>query len=314
MKRSAEAKNPLSPAAEIFRAVPDAESAVSFGAAGEKVFAAALELNDPLERRQYIDRVCAGNALLRQEVESLLAAHEQNGNFLEHPAAAPAGPSTCVSNIGESITFSPSFTARSFGDYELIEEIARGGMGVVYKARQLRLNRLVAVKMILAGRLAGAADIKRFRIEAEAAASLAHPNIVRIYEVGEHEGQPFFSMHYVEGRSLHRIVEDEPWKLDDGKAAAVLIAKVARAVHFAHVRGIVHRDLKPGNILVDSQGEPQITDFGLAKLLSSESTLTQSGSVMGTPSFMAPEQAAGSFTISLPRLTSTAWAQSFTIY
>jgi serine/threonine-protein kinase len=149
--------------------------------------------------------------------------------------------------------------------------------------------------MILAGRLADEKEVKRFRLEAEAAASLAHPNIVSIYEVGEYDGQPYFSMRYVEGRSLHRIVEDGSWKLDDGRAAARLLAKVARAVHFAHERGIVHRDLKPGNILLDAQGEPHITDFGLARLLSSDSTLTLSGSIMGTPSFMAPEQAAGKF-------------------
>jgi serine/threonine-protein kinase len=273
--------------------MPDDRSNIK-APSGEQIFESALEMTDPPRRRQYLDRVCAGNAALRQEVESLLAAHQRAGNFLSAPTAQARDTSTFVLRSGTGMGSSPA-VPRTFRDYELLEEIARGGMGVVFKARQLSLNRPVAVKMILAGSLASENEVRRFRLEAAAAARLAHPNIVGIYEVGEHEGQPYFSMRYVEGRSLHRIVEDGTWKMDNCPGAAQLLAKVARAVHFAHERGIVHRDLKPGNILLDGQGEPHITDFGLARLLASDSSLTLSGVVMGTPSFMAPEQAAGKF-------------------
>jgi serine/threonine-protein kinase len=192
-----------------------------------------------------------------------------------------------------SSSVAPGFKVRYFGDYELIEEIARGGMGVVFKARQVSLNRIVAVKMILAGRFARETDVKRFHAEAEAVANLNHPNIVSIHEVGEQEGHHYFSMPFIEGASLAVLVESGQWALDEGRRSARLLAQVAHAVQHAHEQGILHRDLKPGNILVDATGVPHVTDFGLAKRVAGDSSLTLEGAVLGTPSFMAPEQAAG---------------------
>jgi WD40 repeat protein len=179
---------------------------------------------------------------------------------------------------------------RYFGDYELLREIARGGMGVVYRARQVSLNRPVALKMILAGQLASDDEVKRFYMEAEAAANLDHPGIVPIYEIGEHEGQHFFSMGFVEGTSLAAKVADGPLP---PREAATMTMKVAEAVQFAHEKGVIHRDLKPANVLLDAQGQPKVTDFGLAKKLKADSGLTHTGQVMGTPSYMPPEQAEG---------------------
>ena len=180
-----------------------------------------------------------------------------------------------------------------FGDYELLEEIGRGGQGVVFRARQKSLNRIVALKVIGLGQWATKAHLKRFRLEAEAAASLDHPCIVPIYEVGERDGQCYFSMKFVEGGQLDEVVKHTPMSL---RQAAELIAKMARTVHHAHEHGILHRDIKPGNILLDANGEPHLTDFGLARLVESESTVTRTLEVLGTPSYMAPEQAAGNNT------------------
>jgi WD40 repeat protein len=186
-------------------------------------------------------------------------------------------------------------TVRYFGDYELRGEIARGGMGVVYRARQISLDRPVAVKMILAGQLATAVDVQRFQREAEAVARLDHPNIVSIYEVGEHQGQHFFSMKLVDGGNLNHHL---PRYANDERAAARLIAETSRAVLHAHQRGILHRDLKPSNILIDTQGNPHVTDFGLAKQMTALADqpavdATQSGAIVGTPEYMSPEQARG---------------------
>jgi tetratricopeptide (TPR) repeat protein/predicted Ser/Thr protein kinase len=180
--------------------------------------------------------------------------------------------------------------ARRFGDYQLLEEIARGGMGVVYKARQVSLNRTVAVKMILAGQLAGPAEVQRFRGEAEAAANLNHPNIVAIHEIGQQGGQHFFSMDYVEGQNLAQFVGQKPLP---PREAAKYLKTIAEAIQYAHERGILHRDLKPSNILIDQSGQPRITDFGLAKRMQEDSDLTSSGQVLGSPNFMPPEQALG---------------------
>ncbi len=181
---------------------------------------------------------------------------------------------------------------RPFGSYELLEEIARGGMGIVYKARQVALNRQVALKVIGGGELASPDFVKRFRTEAEAAAGLDHPNIVPIYEIGEFEGQPFFSMRLIEGATLlERVGKVEAAEAQ--RRVAALMASLARAVHFAHQRGIIHRDLKPNNVLLDAKGEPYLTDFGLAKLVEQQSAITRTVAVLGTPSYMAPEQARG---------------------
>jgi serine/threonine protein kinase len=179
---------------------------------------------------------------------------------------------------------------REFGDYYLLSEVARGGMGVVYRALQKGLNRLVALKMILAGRLANPDDLQRFLTEAEAAARLQHPNIVAVHEVGEVDGQYFFSMEYIEGPSLAQKLAPGPLP---SREAARYARTVARAVHHAHQHGILHRDLKPSNILLDPADEPHVTDFGLAKKLGGDPGHTRTGAVMGTPSYMSPEQAAG---------------------
>jgi serine/threonine-protein kinase len=254
-------------------------------------------LNDILH--SYLQAVDAGHAPDRQE---LLHRHPEFASELEayfhdqdqmdqvakamqpEPAESPTIPPEQAPGLA------PGIHVRYFGDYELIAEIARGGMGVVWKARQLSLNRVVALKMILAGQLASTADVQRFHREAEAAANLDHPHIVPIYEVGAHEGQHYFSMKLLERGSVAQHLDRYR---HDPRAAARLLATVARAVHYAHKRGILHRDLKPANILLDAKGVGHVTDFGLARRVAAESGLTLSGAIVGTPSYMPPEQAAG---------------------
>jgi outer membrane protein assembly factor BamB len=177
---------------------------------------------------------------------------------------------------------------RFFGDYELLSEIARGGMGVVYKARQQSLDRVVAVKMILSGQLASPAEMQRFYTEAKTAAGLQHPNIVAIHEVGRHGDQHYFSMDYVEGRNLAELVREAPLS---SRQAARYVKVVADAIHYAHQHGVLHRDLKPSNVLIDVFDQPRVTDFGLARRADGGPGLTATGAVLGTPSYMPPEQA-----------------------
>lgn len=220
-------------------------------------------------------------------------------------ASGPRNPT--VSSLGSAATepserFSRAGVLQRFGDYELVSEIARGGMGVVYRARQLSLNRDVAVKLILAGQLASPESLQRFRLEAQAAAQLHHPGIVRIYEIGEHDTQHFFSMELIDGVSLAECLD--AFRLDQQAAAAErsvqerriaqLISRVAKALDFAHQHGVLHRDVKPSNILIDEDEQPHLTDFGLAKLTGrTQSGLTLSNAVLGTPGYLSPEQATG---------------------
>ena len=209
------------------------------------------------------------------------------GDFGESSSISAETPSQAAASTPD---FLIGGAVRQIGDYLLEEEIARGGMGVVYRARQRSLNRLVAVKMLLGGAFAGIQFLARFRREATSAARLRHPNIVPIFEIGEHEGHAYFSMELVEGGTLSTLLHEGP--LPPQRAAELLVA-LADAVHYAHEQGILHRDLKPANILLDADRRPRITDFGLASDTAANGGLTITGDVLATPAYMAPEQAKG---------------------
>ncbi len=219
----------------------------------------------------------------------------ESGNAVDSEEAGSGFDVTVDSDPGAggvvaNSSIKSSDRVKYFGEYELLSEIARGGMGVVYKARQVKLNRIVALKMILSGEFAGSEAVKRFHSEAEAAANLDHPGIVPIYEIGEHAGQHYFSMGFIDGPSLQGKLNAGPMPAKD---AARLCRKIAEAVAYAHSKNVIHRDLKPANVLIDVNGEPKVTDFGLAKKVEGDSGLTRTGAVMGTPSYMPPEQALG---------------------
>ena len=259
----------------------------------EKIFHEALKRPAGAERDTYLEATCAGDIRWLARVERLLAMHDRAGSFFDKSEGDGENAEATLVDPdmhAQAPVYQSGTRLRYFGDYELIEEITRGGMGVVYKARQTKLKRIVAIKMILAGQLASEEDVRRFHTEAEAAAKLDHPGIVPIYEIGEHGGQHYFSMGFVEGKSLGEELREGPWP---EREAAELVKSIAEAVAYAHGEGVIHRDLKPGNILLDSDGQPRITDFGLARKLDEDSALTVSGQILGTPSYMPPEQAAG---------------------
>src|SRR3984893_2503170 len=195
-----------------------------------------------------------------------------------------------LNEYDETVGSSAARMPMEFDDYELLKEIGRGGQGVVYRARQKSLNRTVALKVIGVGRWGTKAHMRRSRLEAEAAAGLNHPSIVPIHEIGERDGCCYFSMNLVEGGQLDEVVKRQAMSI---RRAVELIAKLARTVHYAHEHGILHRDIKPGNVLLDKEGEPHLTDFGLARLVETESNVTRTTEMLGTPSYMAPEQANG---------------------
>lgn len=227
--------------------------------------------------------------------EALLEFFRDHDKMMSHRDHSASGS---VVSPADSPTLAPGGFADTslrelpceFGDYHLLGEIDRGGMGVIYKARQTSLDRIVALKMIKSGQLANDQEIARFHLEAEAAASLDHAAIVSIHEVGERQGMHFFSMQYIEGCTLASRLADGPMSPHE---AASLVMKIARAVEYAHSHGVIHRDLKPANVLLDRDGEPHLADFGLAKRLTHDTNLTATGQILGTPAFMAPEQASG---------------------
>jgi len=290
----------------------------------------AVESGQPIEREQFIREHAEFADELREffadksRLDELAGRGEPDLPVAACHIDAPTLPPESITRLDAPTLDSvaprdaaprPGAIIRYFGDYELLEEIARGGMGVVYKARQVKLNRIVAIKMILSGQLASKEDVQRFYTEAEAAAGLDHPGIVPIYEVGEHDGQHYFSMGFVDGQSLSSRIADGPLP---PREAADLLHRVSDAVQYAHDRGVIHRDLKPANILLQRSAvrsqksalgrtesstdlcsltsdlsSPKVTDFGLAKQLKGDSNLTGTGQILGTPSYMPPEQAAG---------------------
>jgi eukaryotic-like serine/threonine-protein kinase len=292
----------------------------------QSVFSAVVECHEPADRAAKLDAECAGDGELRRRVEVLLGAHDQFDRPLDVPLAGVRrglAPRTEPEHPGRDVTADDTFagTARApdltsgpesnltvavaaagasaertnrpvpvVEGYEVLGELGRGGMGVVYRARQLLLNRSCVLKMILAGAHADAESVVRFLAEAAAVARLQHPHIVQIHHIGQADGLPYFELEYLDGGSLDRRLDGTPWP---ARRAAELVEALARGVAEAHRQGIIHRDLKPGNVLLAADGTPKITDFGLAKSLAGDSGLTRTDSILGSPGYMAPEQAEG---------------------
>ena len=233
----------------------------------------------PAEQIDKLEEVCQQHPSIAGELRELW------GTAM---VANTAGTSSHSNEIAQRL--SPDARQNELDDYELLEELGRGGMGVVYRARQRSLNREVALKMIVRGQFASPEEHRRFQREARSTASLNHPNIVSVYDIGEINGQPYFTMQYVRGRTLAERMHAGPMA---SREIAKLVAIIARAVHAAHTCGVLHRDLKPSNILIDELGQPHVTDFGLAKELSEAGSMTRTGAVVGTPAYMSPEQATG---------------------
>ncbi len=229
-----------------------------------------------------VDQFVNGEESQSPAIGDTPVGRELEGTVTHVPGSGPITGTKCGAH--------PKPSYPSVPGHEIIDVLGRGGMGVVYKARHLTLKRIVALKMILARGHAGPGELARFRIEAEAVARLAHPNIVQIHEVGEADGHPYCALEYVEGGNLASRIDGQPMPAPE---AALLVESLAQAMHLAHSRNVVHRDLKPSNILLSSDGTPKITDFGLARRMDSDSGETHSGAVIGTPSYMAPEQASG---------------------
>lgn len=235
---------------------------------------------EAIEPREFIE----SHPEFATELGEILQVEQRINDVVETPP-----PETVQLPAIDTVSEQPE-AVQHFGDYELLEEVARGGMGVVFKANQVSLNRVVAVKLILSGTFASEVDIRRFRSEAETAARLSHPNIVDIYEIGEHDGQHYFSMPFVSGRSLAELTRDGGLEVT---TATEFVIQLADAMHYAHSQGVLHRDLKPANVLVDNTGTIRVTDFGLAKRIDRASSVTVTGQIVGTPGYMPPEQAAG---------------------
>src|SRR5262245_54154345 len=261
------------------------------GSAADALLAAILDelaaaKRDGLEPD--VEQAVARHPDLADEIRSLWATVWVAEEIARSLAPAPAHDDHAGVPSATSDRESASPPARRFGEYELLEELGRGGMGVVSRARDVARGRVVAIKRLLRGPEASSQDIERFRLEAQSASRLAHPHVVPVFQVGECEDQPFFTMQYVEGTTLARKLADGPMPAAD---AAPLLIPVCRAIEYAHERGVVHRDLKPSNILIDLQGNPYVSDFGLARRIDVDPSLTPSGALLGTPSYMAPEQA-----------------------